>query len=224
MQFSIASIVLAALAGLATAEVSLTNSAYSVTVGQPFDITWTGAEGPVRLVLKTGPSENLADVDTIADGQTGTSYSWTPPSTLTAGSYAIQISDDSSTNYSPQFDLVGGAASATSSSTTVAMTTSTAEPSTTDAATTATQTTSETTDAATATESTASTTASSAASNSMGTTMSTAVSSTVAAGATKSSSSSASASATGIAQTNGAAGAAAPFLAPLLFAAVAALV
>lgn len=46
--------------------VSLTNSNYDITEGSPFTITWTDAEGDVTLLLKDGPSTNLATVSTIA--------------------------------------------------------------------------------------------------------------------------------------------------------------
>ena len=65
MKFIISSIL---LAGLASAKVALTNSAgdfADVEAGKPFEITWTDAQGPVTITLKTGPSDNLSTVSTI---------------------------------------------------------------------------------------------------------------------------------------------------------------
>lgn len=50
----------------ALAKVILTNTNWDVTAGQPFTITWSGANGAVELLLKNGASGNLATVSTIA--------------------------------------------------------------------------------------------------------------------------------------------------------------
>ncbi|GKT42234.1 uncharacterized protein ColSpa_02415 [Colletotrichum spaethianum] len=102
---SFTSVLVAGFAALAQA-VQLTNSDFDVKAGEAFTITWSDAQGPVTLTLKNGPSTNLVTVSTIASGQTGTSYSWTPSSTLPTDQYAIEISDSSSTpNYSTQFTI-----------------------------------------------------------------------------------------------------------------------
>lgn len=63
MKFIISSII---LAGMAYANVALTNSDFSgIEAGKPFEITWTGANAPVTITLKTGPSDNLSDVAEI---------------------------------------------------------------------------------------------------------------------------------------------------------------
>lgn len=45
---------------------TLTNSDYDVSEGQAFTITWSGASGPVTLLLKDGASTNLQTVSTLA--------------------------------------------------------------------------------------------------------------------------------------------------------------
>ncbi|KAJ0164791.1 hypothetical protein CTA2_173 [Colletotrichum tanaceti] len=99
------SVLVAGFAALAQA-VQLTNSNYNVQAGEPFIITWSDAQGPVTLTLKNGPSTNLNTVQIIASGQSGDSYTWTPPSTLASDQYAIEITDGTGTpNYSEQFTL-----------------------------------------------------------------------------------------------------------------------
>lgn len=55
----------AALAAIAEAKVAFTNSAYVVEAGQPFELKWSGATGPVTITLKTGPNTALKDVMVI---------------------------------------------------------------------------------------------------------------------------------------------------------------
>ncbi|OLN88796.1 hypothetical protein CCHL11_01990 [Colletotrichum chlorophyti] len=102
---SFTSILVAGLAAIAQA-VELTNSNYDIQAGQPFEITWTNAQGPVTLTLKNGPETNLQDVSVITSGASGNSFTWTPSASLPTDQYAIQITDGSGTpNYSPQFTL-----------------------------------------------------------------------------------------------------------------------
>ena len=66
MKFIVSSLV---LAGMAYAKVALTNSDFSdIEAGSPFEITWADAVGPVTITLKSGPSDNLADVAQITCG------------------------------------------------------------------------------------------------------------------------------------------------------------
>lgn len=98
--------------------VQLTNTAQDyngVTAGKPFTITWTAASGPVTILLKTGPSTNLRTVSTIASGQTGTSYVWTPDSATPSGTYAFEIQDSTGPNYSVQFPITGTASPSSTS-------------------------------------------------------------------------------------------------------------
>ncbi|KAK1981292.1 Ser-Thr-rich glycosyl-phosphatidyl-inositol-anchored membrane family-domain-containing protein [Colletotrichum cereale] len=131
---SFTSVLVAGFAALAQA-VQLTNSNFNVEAGKPFTITWSDAQGPVTLTLKNGPSTNLVTVQSIATGQSGTSFTWTPSSTLPSDQYAIEISDTSGgpPNYSAQFSLatdVTASASVSATATTAASGTTTAAPST----------------------------------------------------------------------------------------------
>ncbi|PVH84282.1 hypothetical protein DL98DRAFT_546936 [Cadophora sp. DSE1049] len=118
MQFSYALIAAAACA-VANA-VIITNGPASfvgVTAGKAFNISWSGAEGPVTLTLKTGEANALTTVSTIASGLTGTSYAWSIPSTLPEATYALQIDDSSNVpNFSVRFEITGGPASSSSAS------------------------------------------------------------------------------------------------------------
>ncbi|KAI9809072.1 MAG: hypothetical protein M1825_002361 [Sarcosagium campestre] len=113
MRFSVATISLA-LAALAAAQsdsnpFNVPKEGISAAAGKKTDLTWEPTtSGTVSLNLRKGNSNDLDDVTTIAanipnDG----SYSWTPPSSLDAGSgYAVEIVDDSdpsNTNFTPQF-------------------------------------------------------------------------------------------------------------------------
>ncbi|KAJ4309067.1 hypothetical protein N0V84_011721 [Fusarium piperis] len=133
---------LSLLAGFAalTQAVKLTNSAYDVAPGRPFTITWTEAQGPVTLRLKSGPQTNLVTVEEITSGQSGESYTWNVPSDFDASLYALEIEDGSGdVNYSVQFPIGGDGSSGTGSITEASATVSTAgqtitEPATTESA------------------------------------------------------------------------------------------
>jgi hypothetical protein len=62
---------IAAAAAFAVAQaVQFTNPNFnSVTAGQAFNVTWSGAVGAVTLTLKDGPSTALVTVSTIASKQ-----------------------------------------------------------------------------------------------------------------------------------------------------------
>jgi len=110
--------IVAGLLLAATEAVQLTNKAQDytgVTAGKPLAITWAQATGPVTILLKTGPSTNLRTVSTIASGQTGTSYVWTPDTTTPSGTYALEIQDSNGPNYSMQFPISGTTAQSSSS-------------------------------------------------------------------------------------------------------------
>lgn len=114
MKFIVSSLI---FAGLAYAQVAFTNSDFSeIEAGTPFEITWAEATGPVTITLKTGPSDNLETVTTIASNQSGESFSWTPSATLSPGEqYALEITDGTDVNYSVQFTVGGGSAPSSSS-------------------------------------------------------------------------------------------------------------
>ncbi|CAN8099372.1 unnamed protein product [Discula destructiva] len=115
MQFTTARLIaFAAAISQAVAKVAFTNSAWAVEANVPFTITWSDADGPVTLLLKNGPSTDLATVSTIASGLTGTSFTWVPAG-LPGDTYAVEISDSTDVNYSSQFVLSGTAPATTSS-------------------------------------------------------------------------------------------------------------
>lgn len=98
--------------------IQLTNSAYAVTAGQPFTLTWSDSEGPVTVTLKNGASTDLKDVEVLASGITTNSFVWTPPLSLPSDTYAFEVADSSSQspNYSPQFTFQGNGAATTAPS------------------------------------------------------------------------------------------------------------
>lgn len=136
MKFSVATVL--ALATAVFAQPRLTNSAFDVEEGKPFEITWDGAQGPVTITLKNGPEGHLNTVKVLKSkqfpvqdmrlflklsanitkaGLTGDSYTWTPED-LPSGTYAFQIDDTSGTpNYSKQFPYTGTGAALSSSGT-----------------------------------------------------------------------------------------------------------
>ncbi|TVY55972.1 hypothetical protein LSUE1_G009829 [Lachnellula suecica] len=114
MQFSSFFLAAAAIAA-ANATVILTNTVYNdITAGVPYPIGFSNNTGPVTITLQNGGANNLQDVSTIASGISTSPYTWSVPSDLAADTYAIKISDGSTTNYGPQFQLLGATNSVTS--------------------------------------------------------------------------------------------------------------
>ena len=75
--------------------------------GQPIQISYSQAEGPVTITLKNGPVGDLQTVDVIGDGPAGEgSITWTPEG-LPSGTYALEIQDGSGINYSNSFSYQG---------------------------------------------------------------------------------------------------------------------
>ncbi|KAG7108819.1 hypothetical protein HYQ44_012183 [Verticillium longisporum] len=121
----------------ARAEITNTQADFAaISAGEDFTLTWSGAEGPVTILLKSGPSDDLTTVETITTGQSGESFTWSVPTTLVSGQYAFEINDGTEPNYSVQFPLVGSgtasassapASTATSASATVTVTSTAAE-------------------------------------------------------------------------------------------------
>jgi len=166
MKFSIGAIL--ALAAAVLAQPKFTNSDFTVTEGEPFTLTWSNAQGPVTIKLKTGPSTDLKTVSVLTTGETGTEFTWTPAE-LPSGTYAFEIDDSSATpNYSKRFEYVG--TGTVSSSTALS---STASSSSTSASVTSTSTSS-----STETESTSSTSSESSTSTTLSTTTTQAATST----------------------------------------------
>ena len=134
MQFAKLLVAAAAFAVASAQSVQFTNSNFSgITVGSPFNITWSGATSDITLKLKNGPANAQQLVETIgskiskpslktdtkcfAGGLTGTYYVWTPESTLVDGTYNLEIDYNSEPpNYSIQFTISGGLLSSASAS------------------------------------------------------------------------------------------------------------
>ncbi|RYO74851.1 hypothetical protein DL764_010734 [Monosporascus ibericus] len=222
MKFTISSII---FAGLAAAQVILTNSDFSgIEAGEPFTITWADASGPVTLTLMNGPADNLNTVSEITSGETGESFTWTPPESLPSDTYAFEISDGSSINYSQRFEISGGAASGSS---TVSLTTATASATSAASTSVVTSTASSTTISTATTESSSSATMSSDSSSITGSVTTSSATTTMTTTMTSSRNSAATTSDTPVVTevpgTNGAQGVVAPLVAPFLVAVGAAL-
>ncbi|KAJ8124639.1 hypothetical protein O1611_g9002 [Lasiodiplodia mahajangana] len=173
------SVVLAGLLSLVNAKVQLTNSNFDgIEAGSTFEITWSGAEGPVTLTLKNGAEDDLQDVQTITTNASGDSFEWAVDPALVTGDYAIEIDDGTDINYSKMFSVDGVAAPSSSAvSSTVSATSSTASPSSTSSEE-STTTESTSAESTTTSASSASTTASSSASTTVSTSVTRTTSST----------------------------------------------
>jgi len=67
MQFTKLVVAAAAFAFASAQTVKITNSNFAgITVGTPFNITWSGATSDITLKLKDGPSNAQLLVETIA--------------------------------------------------------------------------------------------------------------------------------------------------------------
>ncbi|KAI0117331.1 Ser-Thr-rich glycosyl-phosphatidyl-inositol-anchored membrane family-domain-containing protein [Daldinia grandis] len=223
MKASFVTTVLAALPAWVSA-VALTNSNYNgIEAGKAFEITWSDAVGPVSLNLKDGPSDNLKTVSEITSGQTGTSYTWTPSSSLPSGTYALEINDGTDVNYSEQFEISGGSASSSSASTTASQTSTSSAVSSTVASSSASATVTSSETSSTPTSSSASSESSASSGSSSFTTSASTSSGSITSSSTRASSTSSAAktssatSATPVPNAN-AAQTAAPFVAPMLLA------
>jgi hypothetical protein len=66
MQFTNLVLAAAAFAASVSAKLILTDPTFAgIAVGTPFNITWSGAAGPVSLTLQNGPPNQLTDVAPI---------------------------------------------------------------------------------------------------------------------------------------------------------------
>ncbi|KAJ2892714.1 hypothetical protein MKZ38_009437 [Zalerion maritima] len=124
MQFS-SGIVLAALAAIANAIQFDFDGSFAPEAGVPITLNWSGAEGPVTITLKNGASGDLKTVEVITSGQTSGSFTWTPDEDLPTDTYALEITDGTDTNYTPQFELEGDGVATTASASTSASATAT---------------------------------------------------------------------------------------------------
>ncbi|KAL1603611.1 hypothetical protein SLS60_005199 [Paraconiothyrium brasiliense] len=90
----------------------------SVTAGETVTLTYSPKDAATTIILRKGPSTNLDTLQTLTTTSTGGSFEWAVPSSLENGDdYAFEIQQAGSVpNYSGQFSLSGGVASAVSSS------------------------------------------------------------------------------------------------------------
>ncbi|KAM0332183.1 hypothetical protein ACHAQA_002458 [Verticillium albo-atrum] len=119
MQFTSATI-LAALVAYVQAKAEFTNTLEDfagIIPGEDFTLEWANAEGPVTILLKEGPSDDLSTVETLISGETGNSFTWSVPTNLPSGQYAFEIDDGDEVNYSRQFPLQGDGSAVVSSAT-----------------------------------------------------------------------------------------------------------
>ncbi|KAH6845337.1 Ser-Thr-rich glycosyl-phosphatidyl-inositol-anchored membrane family-domain-containing protein [Chaetomium sp. MPI-CAGE-AT-0009] len=143
-----------AFAAAVLAKPKFLNSNFEITEGEPFTLKWDNAQGPVKITVVQGPSNNLKAVTVITTTGSDGEFTWTPEG-LPSGTYAFEIVDDTNEkNWSAQFPYQG-----TGSVTSAETPTSTAEPSTSTKASSTSSSSSETeTEASTTTESAASST------------------------------------------------------------------
>ncbi len=111
-------LVLLPTSGRVLAAVSLTNVEYYILEGMPFTITWINNRGPVTVTLMKGPDANLEQVLVIVQGSLAQEYTWTPPPTLAADSYELQVEDSGSADYSPRFQYPAPPLSSTNTTST----------------------------------------------------------------------------------------------------------
>ena len=140
--FALSNALLLLFISVVQAGVLFTNDEYNIQAGVPFTLTWTGAKAPVTITVMNGPDVDLQEVlvidceqhrwplarlypedwrrppltlsaRTTADKDPGTSFTWTPPSTLPPDSYELRISDGVSEDYSARFSYPGPGSSST---------------------------------------------------------------------------------------------------------------
>ncbi|KAI1919150.1 hypothetical protein LOZ58_002075 [Ophidiomyces ophidiicola] len=104
---------------VAQGKLAFTSFPSNVHVGSPVTVTWSGGalNTPVTITLRKGPSNNLKDVAVLTASATGTSFTWTPQSSLASGpDYALQITQGDQINYTGLFAISGGSGTLPSSS------------------------------------------------------------------------------------------------------------
>jgi len=123
MQFTLAALIAATLAGLTSAYTQPVGAqpsgnptshpalAEQVPVGTPFEVTWTPTtKGTVTILLLNGPSENIQVLYPIVEKLPNTGkFAWTPKTDLKGDvtHYGLQIIDDATGQYqyTPQFGI-----------------------------------------------------------------------------------------------------------------------
>ncbi|RDW60209.1 hypothetical protein BP5796_11815 [Coleophoma crateriformis] len=92
--------------GLARAAIFTNTHFVGITAGQPFDTTFTKADGPVTIELMSGDMYDLKLIQTLATDVSGEHFSWVPTGELCVNYYSLRITDKSGIpNYSASFPL-----------------------------------------------------------------------------------------------------------------------
>ncbi|KAL2036862.1 hypothetical protein N7G274_010405 [Stereocaulon virgatum] len=102
------------VATVAQSRIAFTVLPTNIVAGQPVTIQWGGGDNsPVTLILQQGSVNNLQTVELITGSATGTSYTWTPETSLpNADNYALKIvQGDQPPNYTGMIALTGGSTS-----------------------------------------------------------------------------------------------------------------
>ncbi|MCJ1391757.1 hypothetical protein MMC18_004622 [Xylographa bjoerkii] len=99
--------------------VALTNdNYYGITIGSPFELTWSGDDTPVNITLVDGSPANVIPVAAVAINAPSPSFLWTPSATIPVGEYALAIIQSGSTNYAGPFFIYAANTAAVSTSST----------------------------------------------------------------------------------------------------------
>ncbi|MCJ1422061.1 hypothetical protein MMC32_008430 [Xylographa parallela] len=84
--------------------VALTDDNYNgITIGSPFELTWSGDGTPVNITLVDGSPANVIPVAAVAINAPSPSFLWTPSVSIPIGEYALAIIQSGSTNYAGPF-------------------------------------------------------------------------------------------------------------------------
>ncbi|KAJ9623516.1 hypothetical protein H2203_005778 [Taxawa tesnikishii (nom. ined.)] len=109
---------LASFAAAQSANLGFTSTPTSVKAGTPVTIKYTAEnlDSPVTITLRKGDPNNLSTIGVLTSSATNGTYTWIPADSLADGDdYALQITQGNEINYSGEFSLSGGNASAISS-------------------------------------------------------------------------------------------------------------
>ncbi|KAL8351121.1 hypothetical protein RB601_000759 [Gaeumannomyces tritici] len=72
---------------------AFTNTRYHIVPGVPFELSWTGNEGPVTVDLVSAVEDRTVVVQNVAVNDSRTSVIWTLPNSVPAGQYLFRIKD-----------------------------------------------------------------------------------------------------------------------------------
>ncbi|PVH85966.1 hypothetical protein DL98DRAFT_567840 [Cadophora sp. DSE1049] len=108
---SVLALVAAALRSISALRFTNTNF-NNITIGEPFNLTWSDASGPVEITLLKGATPAFF---ASAGNLTSTFHMWTPSTDLYRDVYDIVFKDGTNVPvYSFQFEILGGRIAGTS--------------------------------------------------------------------------------------------------------------